>query len=401
MQRRIIAHGLDALAGVFDVVAVVNVDTTIEWSNAGFEGSIVDLLHPVDADRFLDALGVELSGAEHPRAFTVRIMRGEWRCVEVLLLTVPGVHGVVVTMRTVEPAADEHLLRALASTATDITTITDLEGHRLYTSPVPLHMPDEFVSLYDVIHPDDLENWSRAVAEAEDEFGGVRRLEVRCRDRRGVYRWVEAVAVNLHDDPAVGGLVVHCRDIHDRRQAQDALSYRALHDPLTGLPNRTYLHDHLTERLGMARTPGLGVTVMFCDLDGFKDVNDRHGHATGDEALNVVAQRVKGAIRPRDFLARFGGDEFCVVSVDFPDSAAAALVAERVRTAITEPLSLYGARASVGVSIGIAWSGEELLTGHDLIRRADEAMYRAKANGRNRVEFALPCGVSVQQEGNG
>lgn len=413
----------DVLAHVFDVVAVVEADTTIRWVSSsvtqrlGYEAdalvgsSSVDLVHSADAERFLDALATELAGEEHARAVTVRVQHatGDWRTAEVLVsnaLEVPEVHGIILTIRDVTGArvgeralaADEHLFRTLAMTATDITTITDMEGRRIYISPsvTPMlgYFPDEFAELStgSFIHPDDLEPWNRAVAEAEDELGGVRRLELRCRDKRGAYRWVEAIAVNLHDDPAVGGLVVHCRDIHDRRQAQDALFFRALHDPLTGLPNRTHLLDHLGGVLAASRREGLGVTVMFCDLDGFKDVNDCHGHHTGDEALNVVAQRVKAAIRPHDFIARFGGDEFCVVSTDFPDRSSAITVAERVRRAIGEPLSLYDAVASVGVSIGIACSQGDPVTGSELIQRADQAMYQAKAAGRDRVHFFEPLG---------
>ncbi len=102
--------------------------------------------------------------------------------------------------------------------------------------------------------------------------------------------------------------------------------------------------------------------------------------------MNVVAQRIKAAVRPTDILARFGGDEFCVVCVDLADIDAAIQVAERVRIAIAEPLALYDAVTAVGVSIGIAWSDGEGLSAHDLLRRADDAMYRAKSRGRDRVE---------------
>jgi diguanylate cyclase (GGDEF)-like protein/PAS domain S-box-containing protein len=403
---------------VFDMIAVIEPDTIIRWvsesitTHLGYDPaelvgtSAIDLVHPDDVDRMLDELAKELGGNNVARALTIRVLHadGEWRYLEVLAsnqLADADVEGVILTLRDISSkrladrafAASEHLYRTLAMTATDITTITDLSNNRIYVSPsvTPMlgYQPEEFGNLPTsaFVHPDDLTLWHDAVAEAEAVPGGVRRVELRCRNAAGTFRWLEATAVNLHHDPLVGGLVVHARDVHERRQAQEALFHRALHDPLTGLPNRTALLDRLSSSLTVrSDTGGIGVAVLFCDLDGFKEINDRFGHHTGDEALNVVAQRIKAAVRPTDILARFGGDEFCVVCVDLADIDAAIQVAERVRIAIAEPLALYDAVTAVGVSIGIAWSGGEGLSAHDLLRRADDAMYRAKARGRDRVE---------------
>jgi diguanylate cyclase (GGDEF)-like protein len=167
----------------------------------------------------------------------------------------------------------------------------------------------------------------------------------------------------------------------DARNHSDAV-YRAFHDPLTGLPNRSLLHDRLVQaQERTARAPG-AVGVLFLDLDGFKTINDSLGHGCGDELLVAVAQRLDGVLRAGDTAARLGGDEFAILIEALDVEHEALLVAERIMVALRAPFQLGGHEISVRASIGVATARGP---GGDLLRDADLAMYQAKAQGRDRV----------------
>jgi diguanylate cyclase (GGDEF)-like protein/PAS domain S-box-containing protein len=168
-----------------------------------------------------------------------------------------------------------------------------------------------------------------------------------------------------------------------RRCAEADIRYQALHDSLTGLPNRTLVLDHL-ER---ARTrPGRQVAVLLLDLDRFKLVNDSFGHAAGDALLVEIAPRLREALRPGDTIGRLGGDEFVVLLEDVADEQVTVEVAERIIAALGRPFLLEGIEHFVTVSIGIALTGGERVLPGALIRDADAALYRAKDRGRGRYE---------------
>ena len=167
------------------------------------------------------------------------------------------------------------------------------------------------------------------------------------------------------------------------------LHRQALHDALTGLPNRSMLRDHLADALARARPTGTGVALLFLDLDGFKAVNDKLGHGAGDQLLVAVTRRLRSRLKASDFLARFAGDEFAVVCEGVEDQRAPVLVAERVHGAFAEPFRLDEGEARIGVSIGIALAGhgEEP---ESLLRSADLAMYEAKKAGKGGWRVAEP-----------
>ena len=169
----------------------------------------------------------------------------------------------------------------------------------------------------------------------------------------------------------------------DHRRSVDRLQHDALHDALTGLPNRTLFLDRLEQSLRRARRrgPGSGAAVLFLDLDRFKVVNDSLGHHAGDELLQAVAHRLDGALRPGDTVARMGGDEFTVLLEDMTDPREATVVAERVLTTLAEPFEIAGRELFLSGSIGIALGGPDVVP-EELIRDADVAMYRAKAGGK-------------------
>jgi diguanylate cyclase (GGDEF)-like protein len=173
-------------------------------------------------------------------------------------------------------------------------------------------------------------------------------------------------------------------DISHRRQMETLLVQQALHDPLTGLANRAKLIDRLGEALVRSSRSGLSVGLLFCDLDGFKRVNDELGHSAGDDLLMLVADRFRSSVRPSDTVARFGGDEFVVLCADLRDPGDALAVADRLRAAFESPFLLGGTEVSTSTSIGIAVGTGGTVAPDDLLRRADQAMYQAKGSGKAR-----------------
>jgi diguanylate cyclase (GGDEF)-like protein len=177
-----------------------------------------------------------------------------------------------------------------------------------------------------------------------------------------------------------------------RRSAEQGLRQQALHDPLTGLPNRLLFVDTVSRALARAKRRGHLTAVFFLDVDGFKVVNDSLGHAVGDELLQELGQRLSASLRTTDTVARFGGDEFVILCEDTRDPHATAILAEQVAATIARPASIGGVEHAVSASIGIALAepptrDAPTRMAEDMIREADAAMYRAKERGRGRVEL--------------
>jgi len=200
-------------------------------------------------------------------------------------------------------------------------------------------------------------------------------------NRRG---WVSAVYRPHYD---AGGNIVGAigliRDITQRKMAEQQIEYQAYHDALTGLANRRLFQEHLTLALALAQRRRKVVAVLFLDVDHFKVVNDSLGHTVGDELLKQIAARLKAAVRDGDTVARVGGDEFTIVLQDLQRKDDAAIVAEKVLRTIAQPLEITGHRLYVTTSIGITTFPEDGKDAETLIKNADNAMYRAKADGRN------------------
>jgi diguanylate cyclase (GGDEF)-like protein len=167
-----------------------------------------------------------------------------------------------------------------------------------------------------------------------------------------------------------------------RKRTEVQSRLEAMHDPMTGLPNRTLLHDRLGQVLARSRRQFSPFALLFLDLNGFKQINDIHGHAVGDQVLAEVASRIREVTREMDTPARYGGDEFLVLCEQVGSEERATEIAERLAANIGEPLSIDGKELSVGVSIGIAIVPPNAQTDADaLIREADLAMYGAKNAG--------------------
>jgi diguanylate cyclase (GGDEF)-like protein len=166
-----------------------------------------------------------------------------------------------------------------------------------------------------------------------------------------------------------------------KEQAEELLAHRALHDSLTGLPNRQLLVDRLTHAIDLSRRRGVPPVVMFLDLDRFKLVNDTFGHRAGDELLVQVADRLHTVLRTSDTLARFGGDEFVILCEEFSPNESVSMIATRIHAVFDEPFDIAGERLPVSVSIGVASLDDAVTTTEALLSDADAAMYFAKAHG--------------------
>ena len=201
----------------------------------------------------------------------------------------------------------------------------------------------------------------------------------------GATTWLlHGVATVLTPEGEPAWFAISAQDISERRRAEQdlrdltaVLTEQAVRDPLTGLANRALLEERLRTALARDARSGESTAVLFLDLDGFKDVNDQHGHAVGDAVLRKVAERLCGVVRPSDTVARLGGDEFVVLVEGASQIALDALV-PRLITGVTAPLNVHRKRIEVGVSVGVAMArgGDDDPQG--LLSRADHRMYAAK-----------------------
>ena len=176
-------------------------------------------------------------------------------------------------------------------------------------------------------------------------------------------------------------------DITERKKAEEKIQALAFSDQLTGLANRTSLHERLAQALGMAARNGKQVALMMIDLDNFKTINDTLGHQVGDLLLKEVAHRLASSIRQTDLVARLGGDEFVIVLSDIDEPADAAHVADKILTVVAAPYVLEHNELRTAASIGICLYPDDAAESQDLLKKADAAMYHAKANGRSNYQF--------------
>ncbi len=209
-------------------------------------------------------------------------------------------------------------------------------------------------------------------------------------DREGVEFLVATrVAPIRRPSGEIVGAVLVFQDVTKERRLARRVAHQATHDALTGLPNRLLFRDRLQQALQFARRHRTCVALMLLDLDHFKDVNDSLGHLFGDRLLCAVAKRLRTTVRESDTLARLGGDEFAIVQTGLRDHAGAAVLADKIIEAMMQPFVIDGHEIDTSTSIGIAFFGQDDLAADQLLKNADMAMYRAKADGRNRFQFFL------------
>jgi diguanylate cyclase (GGDEF)-like protein/PAS domain S-box-containing protein len=225
-----------------------------------------------------------------------------------------------------------------------------------------------------------------ALPEALSRHGSVRDYEVHFKDSSGREFWLLLSAQPIHFGGIIG-LLIALANIDDRKRMQDDMKRRAMHDPLTGLPNRAMFLESLDLAVRKARRRQGRFSVLFVDLDHFKAVNDTLGHAAGDLLLQSVAARLASAVRQTDLVARLGGDEFVVLIEEHRGAEEVMIVAQKILALLDRPLLLDWREVTVSGSVGIASfpeDGDDLET---LVKNADAAMYQAKERGRNNFQF--------------
>lgn len=336
---------------------------------------------------------------------------------------------------TAERALQEQLQDAQAFNAAvlaaspDITVISAMDtGQMTWASrsvmellqwPPGDALADEGMQLIALVADEDRDVLARVAATiAQLPDGESFTIRFRVRSPKG-YRWLarQSTPFRRDEDGQVLSYLSIVRDVTDVVEVERRMEHAALHDPLTGLPNRALLLDRMTSALARADRLGTEVPVLYCDLDGFKKVNDMYGHAAGDAVLRQVAERLSNLIRKSDSVARVGGDEFVVILESLPDTPSAAeqqpadeggrlsqasllrqmasTVADRIRGELSRAIDVDGRRHTISVSVGMTFA-QRRTTAEDVLRDADLALYRAKKRGKDRVEvFDESLGADV------
>ncbi|MFW3168540.1 putative bifunctional diguanylate cyclase/phosphodiesterase [Geodermatophilus sp. CPCC 206100] len=334
---------------------------------------------------------------ERSARMTLPVRSASGAFVESVVIATPTPSGRMWTLRLVAAANEqERALRATAdaseqrfATLTErspIPTLLSEQGMRL------AHVNDAFCSLVGLqaeqllgtgwmatVHPDDLDGVIEQVVAVLG--GGDGEAQARLVREDGTERTTVIRFAHLFTPGVGAGFVGTIEDITDRLAFEARLAHQANHDPLTGLPNRTRLAEHVGARFTRG---GGGLACLFLDLDNFKVVNDSLGHAAGDELLIEVATRLRATVRPGDLVARFGGDEFVVVCEGLDEDAAVTLAA-RIGAALARPVRLGGVEVRPHASVGVTVQTDEHTAAEELIRDCDIAMYQAKAGGKGRI----------------
>ena len=368
-----------------------------------------DAFHEDDRAEFerllADAAAQPLQSTE-PVEVRVRNGEGSWRWFETTvtnLLDDAEVQGLVVTSRDVtdrkqaelELAQNEARFRSLVQNSSDVVCVVGEDRKLRYVSPAAERVLGYDVhallgtSPVDLIHPEDaevaLEALGAAVVDAQPN--ATYRAEVRLRHSDGSWHTMDVTATDLRHEPAVAGLVLNARDVTDRKELEGELRFQALHDTLTGLANRALFSDRVTHALQRRSDRPDMVSVLFIDLDDFKNINDSLGHAAGDELLVAVGERLQECVRLADTPARLGGDEFAVLLEDIYTEDQVVGLADRVLESLLRPFDLGDRSVHVGASIGIAIDAARASSADVLLRNADVAMYLAKERGKARYEI--------------
>lgn len=247
----------------------------------------------------------------------------------------------------------------------------------------PASLGATYEAFLNVIHPEDRSLVNRAYEESI-ETRMPYSIEHRLLFSDGRIKYVQEKGATLYDSQGrafrSSGTV---QDITEQKMTQERIERMAHYDALTNLPNRALFYDRLRQALSLARRSEAGLTLLYMDLDGFKQVNDTLGHHAGDLLLVEVARRLSGCVRESDTVSRLGGDEFTIILGGTHKQEDIARVAEKIIQAISVPFDVEGCEVRIGISVGIARYTEDARNEDDLVKQADEAMYEAKSAGKN------------------
>lgn len=273
----------------------------------------------------------------------------------------------------------EQRFRALVQHASDITMVVGVDAVTTYVSPaieaVLGHRPESALgeSLFSRFRESDTDVVRDAFARCVSTPQAVATCQARGRHADGSWRWLDVTLTNLLDKPGVHAVVCNMHDVTEAKNLHDRLRHIAVHDTLTGLPNRLLFNETLR---AMADAPDVDrLSILMIDIDRFKAINDTYGHHVGDEVLVATAARLTEAVRPGDTVARLGGDEFAVL-LPGTGRAGAQVVAARIAARFAAPVVVEGQALPIRVSTGIAEG--ETDSGEALLRDADLSMYAAK-----------------------
>ncbi|MEW8505770.1 MAG: PAS domain S-box protein [Candidatus Thiodiazotropha sp.] len=292
----------------------------------------------------------------------------------------------------------EERQRLLLDSSTDGIFGLDLEGRTIFVNPAAARMLGYSASeltnvhIHPLIHHSTIEGEPIGLDTCSMQAAATEEREIH-RDNEVLWRQdgssfpVEYWSTPIFRDEQVIGTVVTFHDITERRASEERIEHMAFHDPLTDLPNRSYLLDRLSRAILRLSRENSPFALHLMDLDHFKDVNDSMGHPAGDELLTLVAERLSPILRATDTLARMGGDEFCIIQSQVRIPADAALLSQRVINTISEPFMIDERPVTIGTSIGIMMVDESKYSPDHLLACADTALYKAKEMGRNQAVF--------------
>ena len=379
-----------------------------EW--LGTPDFFISRVHPDDLDLVLENDATAIArGERFTIEYRLQAWDGSWHWVRdsaVLLRDSDGApiawQGVTIDITDIKAAEARQIeaRRLYRSLIEQVPAVVFRES--VDEPPVPLYVSPQIEDLLGytpeewcvdpliwsrVLHPQDRDRvHQRTAIQESHETSSHEEFRMLTKDGRTIWiREDRALVVDEHGNPTCWqGLLI---DITRQKQLEDQLVYQARHDSLTGLPNRSYFSEIVTAALDRGAPTGQRVALLFLDLDGFKALNDSLGHHCGDEALIAIGTRLRGVLRSGDVVARLGGDEFAILAEGPFTCDDVVQIADRILGTLRQSLLVCGNDARCSGSVGIACGVAGVDSHFDLLRWADQAMYRAKASGKNRYAF--------------
>lgn len=368
-------------------------------------------IHPEDFPKVIAALNAYVNGDADKYSMEHRLLckDGNYKWILTRGMTVSstltgkperivGTHTDIDELKRIEASLRESDTNQRALLEAMVDGVFVAQDHRfVFANPVLPEMLgykfDEFIGMpFDqVVAPESLSLWNeRFIARTGNGIEPIKNYQVKFKLKGSKERiWLDlhASRVVFRGKVSVLGIL---RDISKQKEAEDMIWHQANYDTLTGLPNRRMFRDRLEQEIKKSDRTGLTLAMMFLDLDHFKEVNDTMGHDTGDNLLKEAAQRIKDCVRETDTVARLGGDEFVVLLSQIEDLNSLERIAESILAGLAKPFDLETDPIYISASIGITLYPIDAHDFDDLLKNADQAMYAAKGEGRNRFSYFTP-----------